>query len=534
MRVYKNPVTEGDIDFGMWDDEGTLLTSTTQTWVEDHGGWVMVEWDDPVEMAEGETYHWGYLYPEADHAYPASEWALNGLDYTVYPLYVTAETSTSAGIKSGGSWYRAGASLTFGDLPADRKATNFYLDPIAEWDVNTPGYEGGREFFDQWANGGSRFDFPISVFGADPQYLQGYMDIGVNTLDAGDIRREDFRAAVKAADMDWYPDIQGGDTEAPVACVEDPELAVCIRGYQLDDEPDLNVPFNSPTVLKGWRNTIRKVDSTRPIWVGLSRLPMEQMTYVTQPVGMGNVALNLQWREYLASVDFSSLDCYGITRREPFNFQPGWFARYGIWIYPMQIHRMRNDLTDRTMPVFGVVETTSAYPGEPTPTQVERCVWSLLIAGAKGIEYFDHRFPSSAPVTQDFAAMLHDEDMSEAIAALNARMQTLADALWAPEADLITDWSSTGVLAVAQGGEAAGVRIPLHYSSRVVDDTTYFFVQSIRDGTAGVCTFTVPSAPNTTITVLGEARTITSDEDGVFTDTFFGDYAYHLYSLVSP
>jgi hypothetical protein len=228
------------------------------------------------------------------------------------------------------------------------------------------------------------------------------------------------------------------------------------------------------------------------------------------------------WRDFAALSDVVSCDYYLMTTE---NNEAG---RWGIWGYPYEIGRMV-ELSDGRKPVWGVIESTSQTPDQPTPDQVVRGTWAMLIAGARGITYFDHRF-ADGDVTQDFAAMLNDEPMGDAISALAALLQTLAPALHAPDAGLVTGWTSTGTLAEAKGGIAAGAPIPMHYTSRVAGGTNYVFAQSIRPGET-TATLTIPSAAGEVLTVIGEARTVTADVSGVITDDFDdGDYTVRLYS----
>lgn len=529
VRIYKHPDGTGTIVAHLWSSTGTVLASSAPvTWVADEGGWATYEFTAPVELEEGLSYHWGYYYPTADQNYIWSAWAFNGQDTCVYPLHMLQFGTSGAGTNSGGTFRTAGATAP-AMTGTYRTAHNYYVDPLVEWDLTSPGYSSGESYYDQFPNGGSSFDFPISVFFADPENLVGYRTRGINTLRAGGAS-DAYIAAVKASGIDWYPSISGGDTSVIVAMAEDPDLAARVKGYLLTDEPDLNTPWNAPSVLRGWRNAARRLDSTRPIHLNLSRYVAINQGFTWQPVGIGAEAANLEWREYLSLADSGSLDLYALSGTDSFGFSSA-TNRYGIWVYPLVIHRLREQITDERIPLWAIIETTSAYPDSPTPTQVKKAVWASLIAGAKGIEYFDHRFAGPA-VSQDFAAMLNDSAMTSAITALNAQLQTLAPALWAAETGYITGYTTTGTLAVDQGGLPAGASIPLHYTSReVVGDgtTTYFFVQTMRAGSTSA-TLAVPGFEGATLTVIGESRAVTVDGTGHFTDSFTGDYVYHLYS----
>lgn len=517
-RFYKSPTLTGAVPLGMWDSTGTLLATKTVTVGADSGGWVEVPWDAPVEMTVDETYRWGYLYSPADTKYAESTYVWNTQQTCVYPLLM----------QTYGCWAKPGGALQVGNPVTERSPSNFYVDPMVEWDVDIPGYDHGTDYWDQFPGGGPREPFMIGVFWPDEPAHAGYKALGINTIFAGS-PTPSYKASVKLNDLDWWPTLYQGDTSPAFEAIEDTALGECIRGYFIADEPEMIQPFYNPATTRAWRNAVRRMDSTRPMFLNMSRITMENQGYSWQPTGILARDVNLQWREYAAQPDATSLDCYGIDHSFPFTYNPADTDRYGIWIYPLIIQRMRTEITDERFPIMGVVETTSAWANSPTVPQVERAVWASLIAGATAIEYFDHRF-ASAQVTQDFAAMLNDPAMSAAVQALNAQMQALAPALLAPDEGLIAGYTSTGALAKAQGGYAAGAKIPMHYTTRRAGGTTYLFVQSIRDG-ATTATLHAPSLAGATLTVIGEARTVEIDEDGFFTDTFTdGDYEYHLYS----
>lgn len=530
MRFYKMTGSSGVFTVGCWNSAGTLLASKSVTLSTSDNAWITVTFDSPVNLVGGETYYWGYNYPLTDGNWAWTSFAWNAQDNYVYPLHVPSYGVTGAGVKTGGSWRKAG---TFGVSVAavDRQPHNYYVDPLVEWDLERPTYESGLSYWDQFPNGGPRKAFPIGIYWADPPFIQEYADMGINTYWAGSVS-DDYRDAIVAADMDWYPSLHGNDMSAPKRVQEDPPLAAVVRGYMITDEPDLNAPYNSPDVLREWRNNCRRIDSTRPVNLNLSRFTMMNQGFFGQPPSQTIKTYNENARKYMSLVDWCSLDAYGIAHTDPFSYNGNTYNRYGIWWYPMQIGRLRDEITDHRIPVHGIVETTSHYADSPTPDQVKRTVWSMLIAGAKGINYFDHRFASPA-VTQDFAAMLHDPPMKSAIQALNTQIISLSSALLAEDANFIKSYTSTGTMTKTRGGYADGAKVPMHYTSRVVGGTTYFFVQAIRDG-ATTATMFVPGFEGATLTVIGESRTVSVNGSGFFTDTFVnGDYEYHLYSTTA-
>lgn len=523
-RFYKAPLLAGTIPFALFDSAGTALASASLVCVADEGGWREIALG-PAAVTLGAYYSVGYFVPNDNYA--MSAWIWNAQDTVVYPFAVRG-LNESGGLRTFGAGHHAGPAFVCPGVN-ERSATNWYIEPIAQWQDDLPGYRGGTSFYSQFENGGSSYAFPLAVYFADSENLAGYDAIGVNTLIAGS-PSDEYIAAVKATGMDWYPTLYGGDMSAPVAVQEDPVLAARVRGYYLTDEPDLITPYNSPAAVRAWRDAARLRDSTRPIMLGLSYNPVKNQGYTAQPPTGTPLTWNQSWIDYAALADILQCDFYSLAASDSFSQTagPGDPNRYGTWAYPPQIRRMA-ELNEARTPIWGVVETTSQLPGLPTPEDVRRACWALLIPGARGLVIFDHRF-ADADVTQDFAAALHNPAMSAMLTALSATLQSMSGALMAPEANLIESYQSTGTLAAAQGGYAQGARVPVLYSSRVVGGDSYLFAQAIRAGTTTV-TFHVPTLPGAVLTVIGESRTVTLDGAGAFTDDFDdGDYTVRLYT----
>jgi hypothetical protein len=522
-RIYKHPSLTGTIPVALWNSAGTVLASTTVSFIADHGGWRTVTFPAPAAVVNGSEYTVGYFSAGDNYVYSA--WVFNAQDTYVYPFLVKSYSETG-GTKANGAARHQAASLTFPNVPGDRTPANYYIDPIAEWTDTLPGYTGGTAYYDQFIHGGSSFNFPVGVFFADPENLAGYKALGVNTLIAGGAS-DFYIETIKSTGMDWYPTIGDGDMTAPVVVQEDATLAPRVRGYLLTDEPDLNTPYNPPATLKLWRDACRRIDSTRPIILNLSYNPVKNQGFTLQPPGAGMTAWNQSWIDYAALSDVLSCDFYSLAASDSFdrNALPGQDNRYGLWAYPPQVRRMA-ELCESRVPIWGYVETTSQLPGLPTPQQVDRAAWSMLIAGARGLILFDHR-AEDADVTQDFATILHNPAMGTAISTLAAQLQTLAPALLAAEAGLVTAYTSSNTLAAATGGYAFGANIPIHHTTRIVGGSTYLFVQAIRPGQT-TATVSIPSLPSQAWAVTG-GGTITANSTGTLTIPLTdGDYSYKI------
>jgi hypothetical protein len=525
-RIYKAPNATGTaIPVKLWSGTGTeLATATIPSWTVDAGGWRQVTFPAPVNLTPGVGYTIGYL--SGDGIFAWSPWVWHAQDTCVWPLLNRKLADSVEGSTQGSvnGFDDAGDIIAF---PSHHIASNYYIDPQVEWDEPMPAFTGGTGYWDQWTNsstvGGGRHAFPVAVFFSDPPYLEEYYEAGVNTLMAGAPVGNDGPAYIDAMNsfgnvMDWWPSFLGSDPAGIVRVMADePAIAAQIVGYHLDDEPDMSVPYRPPSLLRGWANGLRSVDSTRPIVMGMGRWAIRNQSFQWAPQGATAQTVNELWREWTACGDLITCDDYTLTANE----DP--LGVWGIWAYALHVGRM-NDITDSSKPVWVTVETTSGVPGKPLPEEVRKAIWATLIAGAKGVLLFDHRFGSDL-VTQDFAALLHNAPMKAMVTALAARLQTLGPALHAPEANLVTATTSSNTTAGPLGGTYG---VPLHYTTRIGGGHQYLFAMGIRPG-ATTATFTIPSWANQTVTVIDESRTVTVSAAGVLTDTFAADYTTHLY-----
>lgn len=505
-RVYKAPLAAGTTYVTLWSMAGVKLAETTGTWVSDSGGWRTYEFTTPYTIAAGTKYIMSYYAAGGYHA--QNEWAYNGMEYIEYPFRVKAYDEGS-GTKSGAS--RVGGGVESAHIfPEIVLPHNYYIDPIAEWDYDLPA--AGPGYFDQFPNGQSSFGFPMGVFYPDPPFLEDYMSIGVNTMCGVPITGAGYRDAIIASGADVWG-AADGETTVPEMVQSDPALAEHVKGYFLWDEPDMVHNYGTPDQLWDSLAAIRRVDSTRPIILNLGKWSSRSISYQWAPVGASVQTMNDNWMAYGQIPDVMSLDDYCITD-----------SRMGIWAYPKMVGKLQQ-MSNGRLPIWAYVESCPVEGSDPTPLQVARCVWACIIAGAKGIVFFDHRF-ANATQTQDFASMLHTPDMRAGVQALCTEVHGLAAVINAAEANLITSATSSNVSAGPMGGTYG---VPLHYATRTVGSYRYAFVQAIRPGpTTG--TLTIPSAAGKTITVMGEARSLTANGSGVFSDAFDADdYDYHIY-----
>jgi hypothetical protein len=501
VRIYKAPDLAGTIPVTLWAPDNSVMATVSVTWAADAGGWREVTFPSAVTLDAETEYRVSYNAPNGKYAY--TSWVFNAQDFYEPPFYVTQFTEPS-GVKMNGSAY-----ATSHVAPTIRIASNFYVNPVVEWDSDLPGHSLG--FGSQWTNYTPAQAFPVGVFYCDPEFVAEYLAMGITTLVGIPTDVPGYREVIVGTNADVWATAYGTPN-----IVADPTYAARVKGYFLWDEPDMTHNYGAPQTLRDFVTTTRRLDSTRPIMVNVGKPSAINQGWLGAPPGAPPSVLNANYREYAELADFFSCDFYNMT-------DDAHEGRYGIWTYPVITARMKS-ISEGRKEVWGYVETTSPTPGQPLPDQVIKATWAHLIAGAVGIVFFDHRF-ASALVTQDFAAMLHDPPMKSAVQAMITDLQSLAVPLKDADRGLVTSCTSSNTTAGPKGGTFG---VPMHYTTRRGGTKTYLFAQSIRPG-ATTATFTVPSAAGKTITVRGESRTLTADGSGVFSDSFAADYTVHLY-----
>lgn len=504
-RIWKHPDAAGSIPVTLWNDAGATLATTTVTWTADAGGWREILFSTPASVVTGREYRVSYY--AANARYGASPWVYNAQDYIEPPFLIKAYASTAAGAANA-SVMNLGSHA----VPNTHFPSCFYVDVLGEVAIETPAYKRG--YMDQWVNHTPSKAFPVGVFYSDPEYIMEYAAAGVTTLVGIPATAPNYRAPILASGVDVWATID--DYTYVQVLLSDPALAARIKGYFACDEPDLAPTYRSPQDIRDVVAGIRKVDSTRPIMINFGTATAVGQGWSFLTPGSDIVRHYAEIMQSLEIADVTSVDHY--------NLSPVASAgRWGPWTYPVFITRLKQ-FTLGQKPIWAYVETTSQEAGYPTPAQVEQATWGSLIAGAKGIVFFDHRFGNNG-VTQDFAALLHDPPMKAMVTALASSIQALAGALNADEANLVTSVVSSNTTTGPYGGTFG---VPIQYTSRTFGGTSYLMAQSIRPGTT-TGTFTIPAAAGKTLTVRGEGRTVSVNGSGVLVDSFAADYAVHVY-----
>ena len=163
-------------------------------------------------------------------------------------------------------------------------------------------------------------------------------------------------------------------------------------------------------------------------------------------------------------------------------------------------------------PIWNFVEVGCPFSNSLciTPAQARAATWHSLIAGARGILYFQHSF--SGPCTGHH--VLRDnacyQPMIDTITAVNAQIKSIAPALNGPR--LTSGFTaSSNVRAVAKW------------------DGRNFYLAGREDGGRSRGNFSISCVGNATATVLGENRTVPV-AGGAFR-TFADGNAVHIYRI---
>lgn len=273
----------------------------------------------------------------------------------------------------------------------------------------------------------------------------------------------------------------------------------------------------------------------------------------------------------------TSSDLYWFTIPWSSMTAPPWFPEAGQTIprskimraanYGYQIDRMRAlDATDgKRQPIWAFVElgwpwTESAAQGgrRILPAEIRAADWQSIIAGARGIIYFDHNF---GPGTPDSTILGQGYADNRAMAkSVNAQIKSLAPVLNSPT--VTSGWSqgpgTTAMVKWAESGKNAKKKCKSkngkkHHKSckkknakkaakpkrckskngkkckkKKAQTSLYVFAGSAGSSVEG--RFSLPCVGNAQAAVLGENRAV-QVRDGSFSDHFADGNAIHIYRI---
>jgi hypothetical protein len=268
----------------------------------------------------------------------------------------------------------------------------------------------------------------------------------------------------------------------------------------------------APDALQEWADHVRSQDPTRPLYnqyTKAERAGLGEYSQITGRPECEDYNVNVEnARAYLASADIISYDWYLLQSGwTPENCRMVWFQGDAV--------RNARQLSDFAKPVWPFIGVTKIDDGNYTPTNedLNAEVWTSIVAGARGIQYFQHNFSSQGTTSRALIDPRYTA-LRDQIAATNARVASLAPVINAPYAD--------GLTTVAAG--------QVDVMSKGYDGAFYIFVTS-RQKAGQTATFDVAGLGNGTVEVLDEGRTITAT-GGRFSDEFASQNAVHIYRFV--
>ena len=359
--------------------------------------------------------------------------------------------------------------------------------------------------YSTWRNGppADPAFFPICVWLQHPRNAGKFKALGINT----------------------YMGLWKGPTESQLAALKKAGMRVIchqnqtglkwknektIIAWMHGDEPD-NAQWDKTLqkytgavplerLMAGYRRMVA-ADPTRPVLVNFG-----QGVANDKWIGIG--MKRSRYPAYMAAADIVSFDVYpvvGVRKPDGENY---------LWWVGKGVDRLRT-WTKGAKPVWNVVECTriSRPEKKATPGQVRAMVWMSLIHGSRGICYFVHQFKPRFIE----AALLVDEPMCKAVAAINGQIATLAPVLNSP--------SIEGVARVA----SSDAKVPIDVMVKRDAKSLYVFAVGMRNAPARGA-FTIQGlGESATAEVLGEDRTV-SVRGGRFADGFKA-YDVHLYRI---
>ena len=235
---------------------------------------------------------------------------------------------------------------------------------------------------------------------------------------------------------------------------------------------------------------------------------------------------NFEARRYVNAVDLPSTDIYWFNDDDTCQAsQGGRLLGLGRALtdaechrasnYGAQTKRVRNLVSPaRSKPVWTFVEVGTPFPDKGSgimPSQIRAAVWHSIIAGARGITYFNHSF--GGPCQTQHA--LRDPcyaSVRATVKATNRQIKALAPVLNAPF--VTSRWThgpATKAIVKWQGG---------HF---------YVFAGSAQN-VASTASFSIRCVGKATANVLGENRRIPVRR-GSFSDSFADGNAVHIYRI---
>ena len=301
-----------------------------------------------------------------------------------------------------------------------------------------------------------------------------------------------------------------GQDSVGTASIDDPTI---VGWWMTPDEPDNAQPASgggygppvSPSTLVSEYDAYKKVDSTRPIWLGLG-----QGVAFADWEGRGSGAPPES--EYPQASDIVGFDIY------PYNACGGDTNQKMVcgefWMNALGVDNLHM-WSDRKQAVWTDFETTDISGGGfgPTPVETASEVWLALIHSANGILYFIDL------ISPDFRedGIFANPAMVTAVTALNAEIKSLA-----PELNSAT---IPGLVTVTSSNSQA----PIDTMVKANGTSLYVFSAISRAGTSTGSFRIEGMTGNGVAKVVSESRSVPITS-GKFSDDFAAN-GVHVYQI---
>ncbi|WP_138443566.1 hypothetical protein [Sinomonas susongensis] len=176
-----------------------------------------------------------------------------------------------------------------------------------------------------------------------------------------------------------------------------------------------------------------------------------------------------------------------------------------------------------TKPIYSFNELTGQDGNEVNPATFTAGLWSAVIEGARGINYFTHNFVRPGGASDSFEDPAF-AGVKAAAQSFYTTAQSLAPVLNGPDAvGLVTSSADRKT----PDGDPAGPE----YLAKWNSGHPYIFAHDAADSVSNASvTFALAGSIGTSVSVLGENRTIPV-VNGQFTDTFANTDSVHIYRV---
>jgi hypothetical protein len=363
--------------------------------------------------------------------------------------------------------------------------------------------DGGLGYYGKFSNPlpTSATYFPIGVWGAYDQTTRNRnLDaaVGINTY-------------VWAADPNFVPEIRA---DRRFRIIQDEGNRANhgseTAGWLLGDEIDMTQgPGACPRALNSIKAGLPNDGRLRFMNYGKGVLIWGATGYAGHNNASSACFINAQ--------DVTSTDLYWHTDPYETNHpQSGTSSGYG---WSMRRMRMLDRLDGKITPQWGFVEVTDAMNGGSpiSPAEVRGAAWHTLIAGARGLIYFQHDFNGPCKThhaLRELGSACYGA-VIETVTSINKQIKSLARVLNAP---FVTSRHS------------ARDRMPgkVRYMVKWAEGKFWVFAGADRGG--GNATFRIRCVGDATAKVLWENRSIPVRR-GSFTDSFADKNAVHIYRI---